>query len=139
MPRVLLSVYTACFGAVIIKVTSMSNDQMINHLGATSASTVENSKGVHDMVLAALSPYKYYWTTSLKHYDGIFEQLNVQWVVLWSLEKRKLIMAGCCYKIFHEIVGNGTRFSVLRRLKFPHLSQEHYFISYDIALPCPGW
>lgn len=72
MPRVLLSVYTACFGAMIFKVTSRSNDQMINHLGVTSAGTVENSKRVHDMVLAALSPYKYYWTTRLKHDDEIF-------------------------------------------------------------------
>lgn len=58
------------------------------------------------MVLAALSPYKYYWTTRLKHDDGIFEQLTVQWVVLWSLEKRKLIVGDCCHKIFHKIVGN---------------------------------
>lgn len=59
---------------------------------------------------------------------GFFEQLNVQWVVLLSLGKRKLIVGGCCHKRFQEIVGDGAGFSIRRRLKFPLLAQEHDFI-----------
>lgn len=130
--QVLLAVYTACFGAVIFKVTSRSNNQMVKYLEATSAGTAENSKRILDWHGACCSPppINIIGLPDLNMITRFFEQLNVQWVVPLSLGKRKLIVGGCCHKRFQEIVGNGAGFSILRRLKFPLLSQEHDFISH---------
>lgn len=39
MLQMMHAVYTACFGVVILKVTSRSNYQVIKYLGATSGDT----------------------------------------------------------------------------------------------------